>query len=178
MYSKSLDVIYHKGKILKASVHGRGDFSTYLLLKPNIGLKVFAFRRTTRAALLSTKGLLKVKKEFNIQRKAWRAYPALVPKPLRLIYIQDAEKSWRVAIEMEHIEGKSLAEFKSAINRNTVFWNNGRISFLLGENLEGAIDKMFKKVNIAHRDLHSGNILITKDKKVKVIDFGIAKDFF
>lgn len=41
-----------------------------------------------------------------------------------------------------------------------------------------AMDIIHKKANILHRDISPENIYITKDKKVKIIDFGSAKQNF
>ncbi len=74
----------------------------------------------------------------------------------------------RPFIAMEYIDGDTLTQriakgplpFKDAIS----------IATQIAEGLKAAHDK-----NIVHRDIKSGNIMLTQDGVVKILDFGLAK---
>lgn len=69
---------------------------------------------------------------------------------------------------MEYIEGITLKEI---IDSKQLSW---RTACSYGVQIAGAIEHAHKK-NIVHRDIKPHNIMITKDKVVKVTDFGIAR---
>ena len=50
--------------------------------------------------------------------------------------------------------------------------NEGEIAKILYQILAGI--EYLHSLGIAHRDLKPGNILITKDKVIKIIDFGLS----
>jgi serine/threonine protein kinase len=69
---------------------------------------------------------------------------------------------------MQYIEGKPLNE---RINEKSLsFKDKVDIVFQICDGL-----KAIHKKGIIHRDLKPSNILITKDNKVKIIDFGVSK---
>ncbi len=72
-------------------------------------------------------------------------------------------------IVMEYIEAKSLASIMDAIGKIQVA-KAIDIAFKCCKALEYAHSK-----NIVHRDIKPGNILITDDGNVKIVDFGVAK---
>ena len=69
---------------------------------------------------------------------------------------------------MEYIEGITLKEI---IDERQLGW---KTACSYGVQIAGAIEHAHKK-NIVHRDIKPHNIMITKDKVVKVTDFGIAR---
>jgi serine/threonine protein kinase len=71
-------------------------------------------------------------------------------------------------IAMEYVEGRSL---KTYISRGEVNLNYALEIF---ENIVSGVKALHEK-NIIHRDLKPKNILISKDKKVKIVDFGISE---
>ena len=78
------------------------------------------------------------------------------------------ESDGQMFIVMEYIDGIELKEkIKSGPipNREAI-----KIASQIAEGLEAAHNK-----GIVHRDIKSSNIMITKDGKVKVMDFGLAK---
>jgi serine/threonine-protein kinase len=71
---------------------------------------------------------------------------------------------------MELIEGPTLAE---RIKRGPIpVEETLRIAQQIAEALEAAHEK-----GIIHRDLKPGNVILTSDGRVKVLDFGLAKAF-
>ena len=69
---------------------------------------------------------------------------------------------------MEYIEGITLKEI---IDSKQLGW---KTACSYGVQIAGAIEHAHRK-SIVHRDIKPHNILITKDKVVKVTDFGIAR---
>ncbi len=74
-------------------------------------------------------------------------------------------------IAMEYIDGKSLKDFlKEEIKLDVNHAMNYMKQILTG------LDYAHSN-NVIHRDIKPANIMITKDKKIKISDFGIAKIF-
>jgi|SRR5579884_1464818 len=71
---------------------------------------------------------------------------------------------------MEYIEGNPINEYCDA-RRLSV---RDRLALFL--QLSSAVDYLHTQ-RIVHRDLKPGNILVTEDRKVKLLDFGIARMF-
>lgn len=72
-------------------------------------------------------------------------------------------------IVMEYIDGKTLKEL---IKEEGMLSQNQALNYLIqiAEALKIAHNK-----NIIHRDIKSQNIMVTRDNRVKVTDFGIAR---
>src|SRR5437867_1389945 len=72
-------------------------------------------------------------------------------------------------IVMELVEGETLQE---QLKRGPIPLDDALpIAKQIAEALEAAHDR-----NILHRDLKPGNIMLTAEGRVKVLDFGLAKD--
>ncbi len=70
---------------------------------------------------------------------------------------------------MEYIDG---VELKDKIKDGAIPVEEAiKIATQIAEGLEAA-----HKKGIIHRDIKSSNIMITNDGKVKIMDFGLAKD--
>jgi serine/threonine protein kinase len=82
-------------------------------------------------------------------------------------YIEDGDGAFLV---MEYVDGMQLDEF---ISRTTGPIPTNQLKQLFGQILDGFIYAHGKKV--VHRDIKPGNILVTEDGIVKILDFGIAK---
>ena len=71
---------------------------------------------------------------------------------------------------MEYAEGGTLAQHMLDAQDNLSIEKIIRIFFELLK----AVDYMHS-LNMMHRDLKPSNILLTKEKKVKLVDFGTSK---
>ena len=71
---------------------------------------------------------------------------------------------------MEYAEGGTLAQHMLDARDNLSIEEIIRIFFELLK----AVDYMHS-LNMMHRDLKPSNILLTKEKKVKLVDFGTSK---
>lgn len=76
------------------------------------------------------------------------------------------EKDYSGIIQMEFVEGNNIREFREL--NSTYIWNS--IFTTLVSTFE-----YLEKNNVMHRDIRVENILIDKNEKVKIIDFGFSK---
>jgi len=75
-----------------------------------------------------------------------------------------------VAIAMELVDGQSLAVKLDEVKTGLPVAEALAIARQIGDGLEAAHDK-----GIVHRDLKPGNIMLTHDGRVKILDFGLAR---
>jgi serine/threonine protein kinase len=126
--------------------------------------------RTVALKLLPPHALTSEDEKARFYREA-RAAAALNHPNIAHVYEIDeaiAEGESRPFIAMEFIDGETLADriakgplpLKDAIS----------IATQIAEGLKAAHRK-----DVVHRDVKSGNVMITKDGVVKVLDFGLAK---
>src|SRR5579884_1396799 len=78
------------------------------------------------------------------------------------------ERDGRIFIAMEHVEGKTLADLIPP----TGLPAGQALSYAVA--ICGALAKAHA-AGVIHRDLKPGNIMVTPDGMVKVLDFGLAK---
>jgi|GEM_PF-996754 len=103
------------------------------------------------------------------------AHPAVV----KVFEVGEAEG--RHYIAMERVEGYNLAQILSAHRRAGKNVGKAAVFSILRQSL-GALayvhafsDKRGRKMGIVHRDISPQNLLIGRDEKVRITDFGIAR---
>jgi serine/threonine protein kinase len=95
---------------------------------------------------------------------------ALLSHPHICTIYDIGEHEGRAFIAMECIEGLNL---KTYIARHTLDTGDvAHIALQITDALGAAHDK-----GIVHRDIKPGNIIVAEDKRVKVLDFGLARRF-
>ena len=75
-------------------------------------------------------------------------------------------------ILMEYIEGKRIDEY---LSDSSFCSNDINPDNIFSQLIDGF--SYMEKQGIVHRDIREGNILVTKDGIVKIIDFGLGKIF-
>jgi len=78
------------------------------------------------------------------------------------------EHSGELCIEMEFVEGGTL---RSRLDQRTI---DPALAVAIARDVADALAAIHEK-GIIHRDLKPGNVLLTKEDRVKVTDFGIAR---
>jgi non-specific serine/threonine protein kinase len=104
------------------------------------------------------------RERFKIEAKA---AAALNHQNIMTIYSIE-EKDDQLFIVMEYIDGQELKEEVRSKKLEVVRVLN--IAVQIAEGLQAAHNK-----NIVHRDIKAGNIMVTSDGQVKIMDFGLAK---
>ncbi|MGH2724676.1 MAG: protein kinase domain-containing protein [Actinomycetota bacterium] len=90
------------------------------------------------------------------------AHPAIVS-----VYDSGSENGWHYLV-MEHVEGRTLGQ----VLREEGLLLAGRAAEIAAE-LARALSEAHA-AGIVHRDVKPGNVMVTPDGEVKVVDFGIA----
>ncbi len=103
-----------------------------------------------------TGSYLKLLKEWNNLKKLY-TLNINVPKPVKF----DRKSLLKAQIVMSFILGKTLEELLPKLN----YQEKLKIAYELGK-----IFKDFNKHNIWHEDIHAGNIIITSEKKIFLVD--------
>ena len=77
-----------------------------------------------------------------------------------------------IFLPMEFLIGASLSEI---VKRQPGLWSWPAAVEILHQASQGAGFAHSRKPSVLHRDLHPGNIFVCGNKRVKVLDFGLAK---
>lgn len=143
------------------SLIGKGGMGTvYLGINSSIGQKV-AIKVLNEELVGSQMVRDRMKKEA--QTLLLLDHPGIVKL---LNYVEQDDN---VFLIMEFVEGESLQEFLTETNGLIV---EDRAYDIIREILEAF--EYAHEHNVIHRDIKPANIFITKDKHIKVLDFGIA----
>jgi serine/threonine-protein kinase len=90
-----------------------------------------------------------------------------------VIRIHDlVEDSTMVLLSMEYVDGMTLAQYLGRVGAMRV----DEARFIIGQVCDGVAAA--HAAGVVHRDLKPGNVLLDHEKRVKVIDFGLAKATF
>lgn len=130
---------------------------TDTLLKTQLALKFL-----NPVLIADRKKTLRVKREINLSRKITDE---------RVIKVFSLEK-WNSLhfLVMEFVEGKSLQDILD--EKKSFKWEEFKKIYF--EILAGI--NVLHKYKIIHRDLKPSNIIVTKKNKIKILDFGLAKE--
>ncbi|MGZ3442855.1 MAG: serine/threonine-protein kinase [Polyangia bacterium] len=90
-----------------------------------------------------------------------------------VIRIHDlVEDGGMVLLSMEYVDGMTLAQYLGRVGALRV----DEARFVVGQVCDGVAAA--HSAGVVHRDLKPGNVLLDHEKRVKVIDFGLAKATF
>ena len=128
-----------------------------LTLKTPVALKFF-----DPASLQEEKKFLRVQREINLSRRISD------PRIVRVFSLENWSGIWFMV--MERVESQTLKEQLKI--RGRFSWEEFQPIFL--EILQGV--GSLHAQGIIHRDLKPSNIMIAADGKVKILDFGLAKE--
>lgn len=164
-----------EGKVITHQC-GEGSYGTYYRISKTKGIKVISTDKSLHLTIKDLKSSLRwklAKREFNLQKKASKL--PFVSRPYKLIPIFLPETgSYYPAIIMDHIEGKSLISYKR-MKRCVLNLGRKKIHFSNFHDLRESFRKELRSIHIKHGDIFERNVLIQKDKSVKLVDFGLAK---
>ncbi|XP_065064010.1 uncharacterized protein LOC135690390 isoform X1 [Rhopilema esculentum] len=95
---------------------------------------------------------------------------SMLSHPNIISYYDSFEEEGTLWIEMEYADGGTLGQYLSKLEKEL----DEKEILLMFQEMVSAI-KYIHDHNILHRDLKTANIFLTKENKVKLGDFGIAK---
>ncbi len=110
-----------------------------------------------------------IRRRFQLEAQAVSAleHPNIVK-----VYDFSGNESERLWIVTEIIRGKNLAQY---VQKFTGGWLHPVVSACLVREILKALDKAHS-CGIVHRDIKPENVMVTHEGRVKLMDFGIAKD--
>ncbi|MCJ7526125.1 MAG: protein kinase [Candidatus Aminicenantes bacterium] len=141
---------------------GKGGFGMVfagfdLTLKTPVALKFF-----NPSSLHDKKKFLRVQREINLSRKIGD------PRIVRIYSLENWSGIWFMVMEL--IESKTLKDMLKEKGRFS--WAEFQPIFF--EILQGV--EILHAQGIIHRDLKPSNIMVDQDGKIKILDFGLAKE--
>eukprot|EP00906_Rhabdomonas_costata_P019186 RCo027980 len=146
--------LYHLSKELL----GRGSFGVvYLSVEESTG-------RQAAIKEIERDSNLELVYEIETLRKLQSGHPHIV-QLYDVVYCEDNQ---RVLIIMEHLHN-SLQQVLTFAGRIAM----GELQTYLRQILDG-LDYLHSEVRLVHRDLKPANIMLTNQKVVKIVDFGLA----
>lgn len=153
---------------------GKGVYGLYFKISQKRGVKLIGRGWKSLNRLLKSSNWQKAIKETLILN--FLEDSGLTPKNPKLAVVQYKNKFYP-GVEMEHISGKTLDSHNSNISFDDVYIDNDKKFYTKKNKTQKSkkairvVEKIFKKYKIKHRDLHDNNVMVTYNKKIKIIDF-------
>lgn len=146
---------------IKVKELGKGSTGETILVKdPTLdfyyAMKKFKTSHTDMIEELYQRFITEIKILFQLQH----------PNVVRFNNFYLYEKEFAGIIQMEFVDGNNIREFREL--NSTYIWNS------IFTTLISTFDYL-EKNKVMHRDIRVQNILIDKNEKVKIIDFGFSK---
>jgi len=159
-----LTTFHEEYKALK--MIGRGSFAKVYLVESKTNGKMFAVKAFTKeSVIISNKANAKPSmiNEIDLMRVLDHDHV------IKLYEVYETEKSIYLVIEL--IQGKSLQDVlkRSAFKEDYSEYKIMKMIYAILDALAYLASK-----GIMHRDLKPDNILVDKDNKIKIVDFGLA----
>ena len=139
---------------------GKGTFG-------KVKLAVYKQTNQNRAIKILNKKQIETKKEMHLVKRELNALK-LLSHPNLVHVNQIFQDSQNYYIDMEYCENGELFDY--IVKKHQLTENESAIFFY---QLINAVEYIHKN-NIAHRDLKPENLLLTKNKILRVIDFGLS----
>jgi eukaryotic-like serine/threonine-protein kinase len=109
---------------------------------------------------------------------------AMLEHPNIVKVIDFGEANGELFMAMEYVDGISVARLLRAVSARGERFPLGAVLYIAHEILRAlshaheAIDERGRPLNIVHRDVSPGNVLIGREGEVKLTDFGIVRSAF
>lgn len=111
-----------------------------------------------------------IENEISMQSFAHKLLPTRVPNILRTYFDDKTNREKdQIWIVMKAVKGETLEKLATSDD-----WNTNHARDLLLQ-IKVALDKLHEN-GFSHRDLHLGNIIVSPDMQVSLIDFGKSRD--
>ncbi|QSF13443.1 serine/threonine-protein kinase [Mycoplasma sp. Mirounga ES2805-ORL] len=166
MNIKRDSIVFKKYKVIKEL--GSGGFSVVYKVQPNDPSKQNEFY-ALKYLTIDKNSNSKPETTLNRFRHEIEVYKKIRSDRIAK-YIDSHMSRNEQFIVMEYVEGENM---KDRLRKNGRFIPKEAVYF--AEQIAEGIQELHS-LNIIHRDIKSNNIMITKTRNVKIIDFGLALD--
>jgi eukaryotic-like serine/threonine-protein kinase len=154
------------GPYLLSSELGRGGMGVvYRALDQRLGRSVAV--KVVQPAVAAAAGVTMDELKQKLRREAQLAARVMHPNVVTVFAFEEIGEN--AVIAMELVEGATL----HSVLANRERWSLTQAAHLLDQAADGVAAA--HDLGIVHRDLKPGNLILTPDGRVKVLDFGIAK---
>src|SRR5690606_7375855 len=109
---------------------------------------------------------------------------AMLEHPNIVKVIDFGEANGELFMAMEYVDGVSVARLLRAVSARGERFPLGAVLYIAHEILRAlahaheAVDERGRALNLVHRDVSPGNVLIGREGEVKLTDFGIVRSAF
>lgn len=150
--------------LLKRQLKGNGRFGKYFQVSSTRGVKIVGRGFKSKKRLLNSQQVVMASKEATFLKLAEKSK---VSPLFHDLTIAKYKGKYYPAIVMEHISGIRAYDYSDEVFK---VGSKGKISSK-GKLAEKYIKSILSKQKIIHGDLHYNNMIVTKQNKVKAIDF-------